>query len=87
VYTHSINTCICCVSIASNFLEYEGAVRLNGSYASSGRLEVFLNNQWGTACSFNNIFPLTAANVACKQLGYIQATTISFRYSICTYCM
>jgi len=67
------------VFVAFDFLQYEGAVRLvNGSYASTGRLEVFLNNQWGTVCDPN--FRIAVANVVCSQLGYTQARSITFRY-------
>lgn len=34
----------------------------------SGRLEIFINNQWGTVC--DNLFDTSDAMVACKQLGF-----------------
>ena len=94
-----MNTCICYIT-ASEFLEYVGAVRLvnNNTYGSSGRLEVFLNNEWGSVCFPSGTFPLGIASVVCKQLGYNRATVVSFRYSVmyihvckhtilsCTYC-
>lgn len=65
--------------VAPNFLEYEGAVRLfNGSYASSGRLEVFLYNQWGAVC--DPTFSQISAIVVCKQLGYNQVASFMKRY-------
>ena len=35
---------------------------------SSGRLEIFLQGEWGTVC--NDGFGPTEADVACRQLGF-----------------
>lgn len=35
---------------------------------SAGRLEIFLQDQWGTICS--NGFGELEASVACRQLGF-----------------
>lgn len=46
-----------------------GAIRVqDGPSAASGRVEICVNNEWGTICSdfWNN----TDASVFCKQLGY-----------------
>ena len=48
---------------------------MDGSYTSSGRLEVFLNSQWGAVC--NPRFPLSIAGVVCRQLGYTEASDVS----------
>jgi len=56
----------------------DGELRLSDGNESdnsiNGRLEILLNGLWGTVCSRN--FNLVDANVACKQLGYGNATRI-----------
>lgn len=39
--------------------------------ALEGRLEIFRNGRWGTVCS--NTFNLIAANISCKELGFLRA--------------
>ena len=38
---------------------------------SAGRLEILINDQWGTVC--DDDFDTIDADVACRQLGYSQA--------------
>lgn len=46
-----------------------GDIRLvGGGNSHSGRLEIFLNNVWGTVC-YDTVSP-GAAQAACRQLGY-----------------
>ena len=46
-----------------------GDLRLQGSTVrGSGRVEVCINNVWGTVC--NNSWNSNDARVVCKQLGF-----------------
>ena len=40
---------------------------MNGSDPSEGRVEICINNAWGTVC--NNLFSTADAQVVCTQLG------------------
>ena len=65
---------------------YKGQVRLRGGqYSSTGRVEVFLENQWGTVCTSvllnrkrqvdvgRDTFVMRTAHSVCRQLGYTRA--------------
>ena len=45
-----------------------GEVRLNGTSTLEGRVEICINNAWGTVCS--NRFSSSDAQVICRSLGY-----------------
>ena len=45
-----------------------GALRLDSSSATSGKLNVFYSGRWGTVC--DDEFSQSDANVACYQLGF-----------------
>ena len=66
------------LSLAALFAAVEGDLRLadridvNG-YAT-GALQVYLNGAWGAVCG--NRFGRVDASVACRQLGFIDGTTL-----------
>lgn len=55
--------------------QQRGDLRFRGSFSdgTSGRLEVFSNNQWGTICIDG--FTKLSADTACRQLGSVEALT------------
>ena len=51
----------------------ENAIRLmGGDKSNEGRLEVCMNNAWGSVCDSAGIFTNDEAKVACRQLGLLQ---------------
>ena len=62
---------ICVILIPTKLESYcisEGEIRLRGGTEEEGRVEMCLNNTWGTLCSSS--WSDTEAAVACQQLGY-----------------
>ena len=47
-----------------------GQLRLaGGSIANEGRVEICMNNEWGTVC--DDAWGTTDATIVCRQLGYL----------------
>ena len=70
-----INILPICVILIHNFptkpesyCSNEGEIRLRGGTEKEGRVEMCLNNTWGTLCSSS--WSDTEAAVACQQLGH-----------------
>ena len=42
-----------------------------GDYPNQGRVEIFLNGEWGTVC--DDGFDLNAGDIVCRQLGFNHA--------------
>ena len=65
---------ILCSDAATQFSNCtDNAIRLMGGNSSNqGRLEVCVNNAWGSVCDSTGVFTSDEAKVVCRQLGILQ---------------
>ena len=63
VRKYFIQHCFCIIASCEN-----GTVRLRGGGSNFGRVEVCVNNIWGTICS--DFWEYKDASVVCGQLGH-----------------
>jgi hypothetical protein len=49
----------------------QGSVRVSGGSSQQGRVEICINNNWGTIC--DDGWSTIDANIVCRQLGYSNA--------------
>ena len=56
----------------------QGSVRLSGGSSQQGRVEICINNNWGTVC--DDGWSTVDANIVCRQLGYSNAGKDTIHY-------
>ena len=80
-----INSTLICLDHFRRSNCSNGAVRLvGGSGPHEGRLEVCINEAWGTVCS--NGWDNTESNIVCNQLGYLPFGNYDYYYSLIQHC-
>lgn len=65
----------CVLTVFSTVGCTEGEVRLVGSRANEGRVEICRLEQWQTVCNID--FDETSASVVCRQLGFSRISKLT----------
>ena len=59
----------------------DGDLRLvGGNTTNQGRLQICMNNAWGSVCDSQGTFTRSEAKVACRQLGILQVEGLLLWY-------
>ena len=72
--------CVCLLFAASSALSYSGSLRIQseGGILSMGYLQMYFEGEWRHICQ--DQMTVSAANSACRQLGYTSAEKFTPRY-------
>ena len=76
-----VSKCVFSVCNSGNIRLVNGSTQfVNGSNVYEGRVELCLNNQWGTVIVCDDSLDSYDAQVVCRQLGYSANDAVAFTY-------